>query len=187
MAKNYLLTNLSLSSGRFVASSAFFTRTSTGRPVYEPSSDLSQKRKSIRDLENERIRILFERQKELILAEVRSDIQKHELQAESDNRSVKELTGIIDSQRMEIDHTTITWFEQYRRDQVLFREELSEQNRDLRETRIKRLHVMEELKRVREIRVDEFSRRRLIENQDTINEFTAKIQELQNEVNCMND
>ena len=82
-----------------------FTRTSTGRPVHEPSSDLSQKRKSSRDLENERIRILLERQKEQILAEVRSEIQKHELQAESDKRSIQELTGIIDSQRMEIDHT----------------------------------------------------------------------------------
>ena len=30
-------------------------------------------------------------------------------------------------------------------------------------------------------------RRRLVENQDTINELTARIQELQNEVNCMND
>ena len=46
---------------------------------------------------------------------------------------------------------------------------------------------MEELKRVQELRVDEFSRKRLIENQDTINEPTARIQELQNEVNCMND
>ena len=46
---------------------------------------------------------------------------------------------------------------------------------------------MEELRRVQESRVDESSRRRLIENQDTINELTAKIQELQNEVNCMND
>ena len=46
---------------------------------------------------------------------------------------------------------------------------------------------MEELKRVRESRVVEFSRRRLIENQDTINELTARIQELQNEVNCLND
>ena len=45
-------------------SQSFLTRTSTGRPVYERSSDLSQKRKSSRDLENERIRILLERQKE---------------------------------------------------------------------------------------------------------------------------
>ena len=38
----------------------FFTPTSTGRPVHEPSSDLSLKknRKSSRDLETERIRIL---------------------------------------------------------------------------------------------------------------------------------
>ena len=46
---------------------------------------------------------------------------------------------------------------------------------------------MEELKRFQESRVEESSRRRLIENQDTINELTARIQELQNEVNCMND
>ena len=64
---------------------------------------------------------------------------------------------------------------------------LSEQNRDLREAHIKSLYEMEELKRVQELRVDESSRRRLIENQDTINELTAKIQELQKEVNCMND
>ena len=40
---------------------SFFTRTSTERPACELSS--SQKRKSGRDMENERIRILFERQK----------------------------------------------------------------------------------------------------------------------------
>ena len=42
---------------------SFVTRTSAGRPVYEPSSNLSQKRKSSREMENERIRILLERQK----------------------------------------------------------------------------------------------------------------------------
>ena len=64
---------------------------------------------------------------------------------------------------------------------------LLEQNRDLREAHIKNVHEKEELKRVQELRIDEFSRRRLIENQDTIHELTARIQELQNEVNCMND
>ena len=43
------------------------------------------------------------------------------------------------------------------------------------------------MKRVRELRVNESSRRRLIENQDTVNELTTRIQELQNEVNCMDD
>ena len=68
-----------------------------------------------------------------------------------------------------------------------FHEQLSEQKRDLREAHSKSLYDMEELKRVQELRVGESSRRRLIENQDTILELTAKIQELQNEVNCMND
>ena len=46
---------------------------------------------------------------------------------------------------------------------------------------------MKELSSVQESRVDESSRRRLVENQDTVYELTARIQELQNEVNCMND
>ena len=46
---------------------------------------------------------------------------------------------------------------------------------------------MEELKRFQVFTFDEFSRRRLIEDRDTILEFTAKIQEPQNEVNRLND
>ena len=47
---------------------SFFTHTRTGRLVHELSS--CQKRKSGRDMENERIRILLERQKEQILADL---------------------------------------------------------------------------------------------------------------------
>ena len=112
-------------------------------------------------------------------------LQKHEFQGDSDT-SIQELHGQIDSQRREIDHT-ITSDKQLRRDQFLLDERPSEQNRDLREVHIKFFEQMEELMRVQGLRVDESSRRRLIENQDTINEFTAKIQELQIEVNCMND
>ena len=137
-------------------------------------------------MENERIRILFERQKEQILAEVRTEIQNHEFQADSDGRSIQELNGINESQRTEID-PTIAGDEQLRRDQLLLHEQLSEQNRDLREAHIKSLHEMEELKRVQELRVDESSRRRLIESQDTINGLTARIQKLQTEVNCLDD
>ena len=75
----------------------------------------------------------------------------------------------------------------FRRDQLLLHEQISEQNRDLLEAHMKSLHEMEELKRVQGSRFDEFSRRRLIENPDTITELTARIQELQNEVNCLND
>ena len=96
------------------------------------------------------------------------------------------MNGIIEFQRREIDHT-LAGDEQLRRDQLLLHEQLSEQNRDLREAHIQSLNEMEQLKRVQELPVDESSRRRLIENQDTINELTGKIQELQNEINCMND
>ena len=96
------------------------------------------------------------------------------------------MNGTIVSQRREIDHTVAS-DEQSQRDQVLLQEQLSEQNRDLREAHVKSLHDMEELKSVQEFRIDEFSRRGLIENQDTIYELTARIQELLNEVNCMND
>ena len=76
---------------------SFFAHTSTERPVFEPCS--SQKRKSGRDMENERIRILLEGQKEQILAEVRTEIQKNEFQADSDRRSIQGLIGNIDFQR----------------------------------------------------------------------------------------
>ena len=74
-----------------------------------------------------------------------------------------------------------------RRDQQLLHEQLSEQNRDLREAHMKSVNKMEELMRIQGSTFNEFSRKRFIEDRDTILELTAKIQELQNEVNCMND
>ena len=71
-------------------------------------------------MENERIRILLERQKEQILADFRAEVvHKHEYQAESDGRSVQELSGIIESQRREVDHAHAS-DEQLRRDQQPF-------------------------------------------------------------------
>ena len=56
-----------------------------------------KKRKSRREMENERIRIFLERQKEHILADFRTEIQKHEFQADSDGRSIPELNGELSS------------------------------------------------------------------------------------------
>ena len=66
-------------------------------------------------------------------------------------------------------------------------EQLSEKNRDLREAHMKSLNEMEDLKRFQGSTFNEFSRRRLIEDRDTVLELTAKIQNPQNAVNCMND
>ena len=52
---------------------------------------------------------------------------------------------------------------------------------------LKSLNEMEELKRFQGSTFDTISRRRFIEDRDTVLELTARIQELQNEVNCVND
>ena len=61
------------------------------------------------------------------------------------------------------------------------------QNWDLREAHGKSDNEMEELKRFQGSTFDTIARRSLVEDQDTIFELTGKIQELQNEINCMND
>ena len=95
---------------------SFLAHSRTERPVCEFSSH--QKRKSSREMENERIRLLLERQREQMLAEVRPEIQKHEFEADSDRRRIQGLNRIIESQRREIDHT-IASGQQLRRDQLL--------------------------------------------------------------------
>ena len=102
---------------------SFFTHRRTGKPVHELSSC---RQKPSREMENETIRILLERQKEQILADFRFDSQKHEFQADSERRSIQELNGIVEPQRKEIDHT-LAADEQLRRDQLLLHEQLSEQ------------------------------------------------------------
>ena len=65
-------------------------------------------------------------------------------------------------------------------------EQLLKQNWDLREAHEKSLNEMEELKRLQGSTFDTIARRSLDEDQDTILELTGKMQELQNEINCMN-
>ena len=116
----------------------------------------------------------------------RAETQNHEFQADSDRRSIQKLNGIIESQRSEINHT-LAGEEHLRRYQQLLHEQLSEQNRELREAHMKSLNETEELSRFQGSTFDTFSKRKLVEDRDTIDELTARIQELQNDVNCMND
>ena len=147
---------------------SFFTRTSTGRPCTNQVQICLKNGNQVATWKTKESGFSLKDKKKQILAGVRSEIREHELQAESDKRSIQEFPGIIDSQRMEIDHT-ITGCDQSRRDQLLLQEELSEQNRALRETRIRNMRDMEELQKSHVLKVAELSRRKL------------------NEVNCMND
>ena len=62
-----------------------------------------------------------------------------------------------------------------------------QQNSELREAHQKSLNEVKELKRFQGSTFDTVARRRLVEDEDTFLELTGKIQELQNEITCMND
>ena len=149
----------------------------TGRPVVERGQELNT--------EHAQIRTLLDRQKEQILADCQAEIKKHEFQANYDRRSVQKLSEIIESQLEEF--RLVQAEDLHRRDQQLLHAQLLQQNSELREARNKSLNEMEELKKFQSSTFDTFARRRLVEDQDTILELTGKIQELQNEINCMND
>ena len=159
-----------------------------GRPVAEQfDSQISNVRENPRhSSENEQIRFLLEREREQILADCRAEIQKHEFQADYDRRSIQELNEMIESQRGEI-YRALQGDEGLRRDQQLLHEQLLEQNRDLRKAHERSLSEMEELKRIQGSTVETISRRKMVEDRDTIFELTGKNQELQKEINCMND
>ena len=93
---------------------------------------------------------------------------------------------MIESQKEEISRAH-QGDERLEQDHQLLQEQLLKQNWDLREAHEKSLNEMEELKRFQSSTFDTISRRKLVEDRDTILELTGKIQELQNEINCMND
>ena len=73
------------------------------------------------------------------------------------------------------------------RDQQPLQEQLLQQNLELRQAHQKSFTEMEELKKFQSSTFDTIARRRLVEDQDTILELSGRIQELQNEINCVND
>ena len=127
----------------------------------------------------------MDRQREQILADCQPEIRKHEFQADYDRRSIQKLSETIESQQEELHRAQAE--ERRQRDQQLLHEQLLKRNWDLREVHEKSLKGMEELKKFQSSTVDTIARRRSVEDQDTILEVIGRIQELQNEINCMND
>ena len=107
---------------------------------------------------NAQIRTLLEEQRQMIIAEYCEKIGHHELQAAR--------------------------AEEERR---ILREELWRQQVDFREVHQQSLTEMEELQKFQCSTFDTLARRKLIEDQNTTMELSGRVQELQNEVNCMND
>ena len=88
--------------------------------------------------------------------------------------------------RLDLENTHYGYVES-RREQVRPQEELVMKEKALRETQIRSMHEMGEMKRAQELRVDEFSVQKLRESHETIQRRTSQVQELQERMNYLND
>ena len=69
----------------------------------------------------------------------------------------------------------------------ILQEELWRQRQDFRELHQQNLTEMKELQKFQSSTFDTLTRQKFIEDQNTIKELSGRLQELQNEVNCVND
>ena len=129
----------------------------TGRPVGDRPGRPGEHRNS-----EAQIRTLLDKQKEQILAECQTRINQHECHCA----------------RAE---------EVQQRDQQLLQGQLLQQKLEFREAHQRSLTEMEELRKFQSSAFDTMARRKFVEDQNTILELSGRVQELQNEVNCMND
>ena len=110
-----------------------------------------------RNSSNAQIRTLLEVQRQTIIAEYREKVGHHELHADQAEEDRRILQGHVWRQQLE-----------------------------LREVHQQSLTQME-LRKFQSSTFDTMARRKLIEDQNTILELSGRVQELQNEVNCMKD
>ena len=110
-----------------------------------------------RNSSNAQVRTFLEEQRQMIIAAYCEKIGHHELQAA------------------------------HAEERRILREELWRQQKDFREVHQQSLTEMEELRKFQSSTFDTLARRKLIDDQNTILELSGRVQELQNEVNCMND
>ena len=111
-----------------------------------------------RNSSNAQIRTLLEEQRQTNIAEYREKVGHHELQAAHADEERRLLQGQLWQQKLEF-----------------------------REAHQQSLTEMEELRKFQSSTFDTIARRKLIEDQNTILELSGRVQELQNDVICMND
>ena len=104
------------------------------------------------------IRTLLDDQKEKVLAECQTRINQHEFQAARAEEEQRLLQGQLWQQKLEF-----------------------------REAHQRGLTEMEELRKFQSSAFDTMARRKFVEDQNTFLELSGRVQELQNEVNCMSD
>ena len=104
------------------------------------------------------IRTLLDEQKQIVLAVCQARISQHEFQAAHAEEERRLLQGLLWKQKLEF-----------------------------REAHQRGLTEMEELRKFQISAFDTVARRNFIEDQNTTLELSGRIQELQNEMNCMSD
>ena len=114
----------------------------------------------------------------MCLQKQKSDVRMQESRADCLDSAVRDLQRHLDSNRLEI-YCTNQGDEESRREQSRLHEYFAQRQRVLRETQIRSIREVGELKRAQEMRIDEFSRNGLRESHATIQELTSQIQELQ--------
>ena len=67
--------------------------------------EVDTKRMSSQELDDDRIRIILERQKEQLRAEAKSEIRRHENKANIAENDIRAIKGQIEPQELEVVHT----------------------------------------------------------------------------------
>ena len=111
-----------------------------------------------RESSSAQIRTLLNEQRKTMIAECFEKVSHHELQAARAEQERK-----------------------------ILQEELWRQQKDFHEAHQQNPTEMKELQKFQNSTFDELTRQKFIEDQNTIMELSGRLQELQNEVNCMND
>ena len=106
------------------------------------------------------------------------------MKVESLNTCISELQQQTCVQRLKLEDAHHGCVEESKFD---YQKSWSCKRKALRDTQIRSIHEMGELKRAQQLRVDEFSVQKLRESHDTIQRLTSPIQELQERAHCMND
>ena len=142
----------------YSAQNPFPAITQTERMVDRTGKPVEEMIAEERESSSAQIRTSFNEQRQTIIAECCEKVSHHELLAAQAEQERKILQG-----------------------------ELCRQQQDFREVHQQDLIKMKELQEFQNSTFDEFTKKKFIEDQKTIMELSGRLQELQNEVNCMND
>ena len=140
------------------AQSQFPLVTQPERMIYQTGRSVQERIAEERESSNAQIRTMLNEQRRTIIAEYSEKVLHHELLAA-----------------------------QAEQDRKVLQEELLQQQQDFREVHQQDLMKQQELQKFQNSAFDEFTQKKFIEDQKIIMQLSGRLQELQNEVNCMND